>query len=144
MSLFLALSLIFYSIINFQYLRASSEARYKAYCVESDVQFGIGHGGENGVKRHTERDCHRTKASALSRMSGGIARYVAAGNEVDRATAAETIFANFIAKSNLPLAITDDFSKMVGKTFPDSDIAITFSARRTKTTDYQGGACSRL
>ena len=37
-------------------------------------------------------------------------------------TAAETMFANFIAKSNLPLVITDDFSKMVGKMFPDSDI----------------------
>ena len=84
----------------------------------SDVQFGIGHGAKNDVKRHTERDCHRTKASALSRMSGGTAPYVAAGNEVDRATAAETIFANFIAKSNLPLEITDDFSKMLGKRFP--------------------------
>ena len=32
-----------------------------------DVYFSIGHGGENDVKRHIERDCHGTKASALAR-----------------------------------------------------------------------------
>ena len=99
-----------------------------------DVHFGIGHGWTNNVKRYTERDCHRMKASALSRMGVGIARYVTAGTEVDRVMAAETMFAKFIAKSNLPLAIMDDFSKMVWKMFPDSDIAKKFSAGRTETT----------
>ena len=56
-------------------------------------------------------------------MGGGIARYVGASTEVDRATAAETMFDNFIAKNNLPLTTTDDFSKTVGTMFPDSDIA---------------------
>ena len=78
-------------------------------------------------------------------MGVGIARTVAASTDVDWVTAAETMFANFIAKSNLPLVITDDFNKMVGIMFPDSDIAIdviakTFSARRTKTTQIIRGA----
>ena len=88
----------------------------------------LGTARKNDVKRHIERECHRTKASALSRMGGGIAWYFAAGTEVDRVTAAD-----FITKSNLLLAITDDFSKMVGKMFPDSDIAKKFSAGRTTT-----------
>ena len=67
-------------------------------------------------------------------MGGGITQYVTAGTEVDSVTAAETMFANFIAKSHLPLAITDDFSKMVGKMFPDSDIAKTFSARTPRSS----------
>ena len=41
--------------------------------------------------------------------------YVAAGTEVDMVAAAETMFPNFIAESNLPLTITDDFSKMFGE-----------------------------
>ena len=65
------------------------------------------------------------KAFALSRMAlalgGGIAWYVAVGTDVDRVAAAETMFRNFIPESNLPLTITDDFSKMGGKMFPDSD-----------------------
>ena len=61
----------------------SSEARNKAYCMACDVHFGIGHGGNNVVTRDIERDCHRTKASALSCMGGGIAWYVAASTEVD-------------------------------------------------------------
>ena len=119
---------------------------------------GIGHGRKNDVKRHKEHDCHRTKVSALSRMSGGIARYVATGTEVDRATAAETMLANFIVKNNFLLTITDDFSKTVGKMLTDSDISKKFSAGRTMTTqivkralalenhdhpDHQGSACSR-
>ena len=42
-----------------------------------DVHFGIGQGGKNYVQR----------------TGGGVARYVAAGTEVDRAMAAETMFA---------------------------------------------------
>ena len=71
-------------------------------------------------------------------MGGSIARYAAAGTEVDRVTAAETMFANFTAKSNL--AKTDDSSKMVGKMFPHSDIAKKFSAERTTTTQIIKGA----
>ena len=57
-----------------------------------------------------------------------MAWYVAVGTEVDRATAAD-----FTAKSNLLLAITDDFSKMVGKMFLESDIAKKFSTGRITT-----------
>ena len=62
-------------------------------------------------------------------MGGGIARYVSDGTEVDRVEAAETTF----AKSNLPLALTDDFCKMVGKNVSDSYIAKMFSAGRITT-----------
>ena len=78
-------------VSDVQCIRASSESRNKARFIACDVHFGIGHGGKNDVKRRVERECHITKASALSRMDGGIA-----GTE--------------IAKSHLPLGITDDFS----------------------------------
>ncbi|KAI0207725.1 hypothetical protein LSAT2_007706 [Lamellibrachia satsuma] len=71
--------LSFSLVSDVQYIRASSEARNKAY---SDVHFGIG--GKNDVKQHMESDCHKTKASVLSRMGGSIALYVAAGTEVYR------------------------------------------------------------
>ena len=59
-------------------------------------------------------------------------------------TAGKTMFVNFIAKSNVLLVITDDFSEMVGNMFPDSDIAKKFPAGRTKVTQIIKGACSRF
>ena len=112
---------------DFHYIRASIETRNKAYCMACDVHFDIGHGGKNDVQRRIARDCHRAKASALSHMCRGIARYVATGTEVDRVTA-ESMFANFIAKSNLPLARTDDFGKIVGICFPT--VTLSKSSRR--------------
>ncbi|KAI0234091.1 hypothetical protein LSAT2_015703 [Lamellibrachia satsuma] len=53
-----------------------------------DVYFGIGHWGK--TVSNLERDCQRTKASALYRVGGGIEQYVAACTDVDRVTAAET------------------------------------------------------
>lgn len=98
-------------VSDVQYIRASSKSINKARFIAYDVHFGIGHGGKNNVKRGVERECHITKASALSRMDGGIA-----GTEV--------------AKSHLPLGLTDDFSKMVWKiTLPKR-----YRAWRIKTT----------
>ena len=75
-----------------------------------------------------------------------IARYVAAVTVVERVTTAETVLANFIAKSKFPLAIMDDFSKMVGKMFPDSDNVIGIAKKisagiiKSKTTQIIKGA----
>ena len=124
---------------DFHYILASSEARKKASCKACDVHSSIGHSGKDDIKRHIERDCHRTKASALSRMGSEIARYIAAGTEVGRVTAAETMFANSIANSNLPLAITNDFSKIVLKMISDCNIT-----KNQDHPDHQGRFCSRV
>ena len=47
---------------------------------------------------------------------------------------AETIWAHFVAKNNLPFAISDTFTKMASQMFPDSAVAKCFEAGRTKTT----------
>ena len=52
-------------ISDAQYIRASSEARNKAYCMAFDVHVGTGHGEKNDVKRHIERDCHGTTSAEI-------------------------------------------------------------------------------
>ena len=44
---------------------------------------------------------------------------------------AETIWAYFVAKNNLPFAISNTFTNMASHMFPDSEVA---AACRTKTT----------
>ena len=78
--------------------------------------------------------------ASLAGVGGGIAAFVASGTQLDRVTTAETMFAYFVTARNLPLAIADDFSKMVGKMFPDSEIARKYSSGRTKMTQIVKGA----
>lgn len=47
---------------------------------------------------------------------------------------AEGLFTALIAKHNLPLAVSDHFTKVVRKMFPDSQIAKQYGSGRTKTT----------
>lgn len=47
---------------------------------------------------------------------------------------AETVFANFLAEHNLPFSVSDHFTKLCKKMFPDSKIAENFSCGRTKST----------
>ena len=64
------------------------------------------------MKRHIERATHIAKAQ--SRL-GSIDRFVAAGCEIDKVTSAEIVFAIFIAKHNLPMAVGDEFGLLAKK-----------------------------
>ena len=46
----------------------------------------------------------------------------------------ETLFTNFVAEHNLPIAVADHFTRLCKQMFPDSKIAKKFTCGRTKTT----------
>ena len=47
---------------------------------------------------------------------------------------AQTMFAFAVAEHNLPFSVTDHFSDIVKKMFPDSEIAAKFACKKTKCT----------
>ena len=49
-------------------------------------------------------------------------------------TTAEVLFSFFVAEHNLPANVTDHFTDLVPRLFPDSAIAKAFRCKRTKTT----------
>ena len=65
---------------------------------------------------------------------------MAVGTEVDSVIKAETMFSNWLVHQNLPLSAADEFSKMMGKMFPDSKKAKFYSSECTKTTIIVKGA----
>lgn len=52
----------------------------------------------------------------------------------------EVLFANFVAKHNLPFLLADHYTHLARVMFPDSKIAHNFSSARTKTTCIVKGA----
>ena len=59
--------------------------------------------------------------------------------EKDKVVYAETKFAMFVVKSNLPLTICDEFSKIVSDMFSDSELAKKYGAGKTKTSLIKEG-----
>ena len=102
-------------VCDFKYIRTRSKARNKPYCIACNVHFGIALSVKNDVKRHIEHDSHRTKVSALSRIGGGIARYVAAGTEVDRVTAPETMFLTLLPRATCHWGYRTILARRLGK-----------------------------
>ena len=52
--------------------------------------------------------------------------------ESDKLIYAETKFAMFVVKNNLPFSICDKFSKTVRDKFPDSELATNVEVKRQK------------
>ena len=83
------------------------------------------------MKRHLERQKHRCLTSQLTNQVTVKESFRKIDNPV---TAAEIYFATFVAEHNLPFMCADHFTKLCKVMFPDSQIAQSFAAGRTKTT----------
>ena len=87
------------------------------------------------MRRHLQSASHLKAERACDETQGGVGQYVVAGElKATKVIRAETIWAHFVAKNNLPFAISDTFTKMASHMFPDSAVAKCFAACRTKTT----------
>ena len=87
------------------------------------------------MRRHLQSASHLKAERACDETRGGVGQYVVAGElKAAKVIRAETIWAHFVAKNNLPFAISDTFTKMASHMFPDSEVAKCFAAGRTKTT----------
>ena len=95
------------------------------------IDFNISKGGLKDLRRHAETIHHKNnQRSAVGATS--ITNFVVKQNKdsVD----AELRWANFVCENNLPVKLSDNFTKLVPKIFPDSNIAKNFHCSRTKTS----------
>lgn len=101
-----------------------------AMCVYCSTQLNIGKGGLKDLRRHETTECHqRNKRAVGSSATMNSFLVVQDHGTVD----AELRWANFVSENHLSLNLSDAFSKLVPKMFPDSKIASNFKCCRTKT-----------
>lgn len=112
-----------------------------AHCDVCNVEVSISHGGINDVKKHHTTTKHKDsqKASDSSKSLGSF--FPTSASAFDSSVIrSEVLFANFIAKHNLPFLLADHYTHLAHVMFPDSKIADAFSSARTKTTCVVKGA----
>lgn len=107
-----------------------------AHCTYCRADFSVAEGGKNDVDRRVGGKKHKSSVKALGTTvkAGGIAivQYMAVGTEADGVIKAETMFCSWLVHRNLPFSAAGEFSKMVGKMFPDSKIVKCYSSGYTK------------
>lgn len=101
---------------------------FHAICTLCKTNLNVGKGGIKDLRRHESTDCHkRNTASGSSSMLNFVTKQN--NSSVD----AELWWANFVCENNLSIKLADNFSQLVPKMFPDSEIAKNFHCGRTKT-----------
>ena len=117
---------------EFNFVSKSSKGIEYVRCKACGSDFAIGNGGRSDVTKHSQTSSHAKNMKAFQ-FSYRITSFVARGQDAcDRVLAAEVKFAYYVAQRNLPFTVCDDFSKMVGDMFPDSDIAKKYGMGKTK------------
>ena len=85
------------------------------------------------MRRHLQSASHLKAERACDETRGGVGQYVVVGElKAAKVIRAETIWAHFVAKNNLPFAISDTFTKMASHMFPDSAVAKSFCGGQDK------------
>ncbi|XP_054628077.1 uncharacterized protein LOC129179195 isoform X2 [Dunckerocampus dactyliophorus] len=109
-----------------------SRLPYHAFCTVCKTDIDISHQGATDCRRHVEGAKHKKFERALPFVPK-ITPPFSADPDL-RTIRAETLFTNFIAEHNLPVAVADHAGPLFKKMFPDSQIAQHYGCARTKTT----------
>ena len=122
---------------DFVGLRGVKSDPGRAECTYCMTTFSVSSGGKNDVKKHFSNPTHE-RAVQDARKTGRQTkmdelRGIKRDSLEDQVAKAEALWATFVSDHNLPFAISDCFSDLARKMFPDSKIAEKFSCRRTKT-----------
>ena len=115
---------------------------YAFFCIICDKAVSCEHMGESDVTRHTLSAMHKRNKQARIGSANlrqvNVRNMVQSDNELSsnefRVRRAEVKFSMFIAEHHIPIAVMDHLSPLLTKCFPDSKIASSFAARRTKTS----------
>ena len=84
------------------------------------MDISVAQGEKNDVKKHVTSENHK-KSIAVEKRNQRITSFtVKVPKESDKLIYAETKFAMFVVKNNLPFTICDEFSKIVINKFSDS------------------------
>nr|XP_057926630.1 uncharacterized protein LOC131128085 [Doryrhamphus excisus] len=109
-----------------------SRLPYHAFCTVCKTDIDISHQGATDCRRHVEGAKHKKFERALPFVPKVAPTF--SGDPDLRTIRAETLFTNFIAEHNLPVAVADHAGPLFKKMFPDSQIAQHYGCARTKTT----------
>ena len=117
---------------------ASKKGTGYAFCTICVSDFSIEHGGINDCGNHVDGPRHEQNAKMKKSQPSMLTMLKVTTDEQkdlqDKITAAELVFADFIAEHDISLATADHASKLFQAMFPDSKIAKGFRCARTKTT----------
>lgn len=123
---------------TFSWVKASRCGAHNAFCKVCNVDVCVQHGGKNDLVKHAGTAKHKANIEG-QRGVPAMESFLIRGPTADLVTRAECKMAMLIAKNNLPVAFSDEFSRSVGAMFPDSEIAKKYSCGRTKTTQIIKG-----
>lgn len=104
---------------------------YHAKCTVCCSELSISSGGLKDLRRHSNTNTHQ---KCLRSSEGNLSLSSFVVKEKNDVTDAELLWANFICENNLPISLSDNFTKLVPTMFPDSDVASNFRCGRTKTS----------
>ena len=108
--------------------RGSNDTTVVCKLCNSDLS--VGKGGKKDLLKHAGTQSHKKNERAVSGSSLSMFVVRQDNSVVD----AELRWANFVAENHLPMALSDNFNKLVPAMFPDSAIAKEFRCARTKTS----------
>ena len=116
---------------DYSFIRRSQKGDEYAKCNSCRVGISVARVGKDDVMKHVTSETHKKNIAAEKKKW-----FVIKGpEESDKLNYAETKFAMFVAKKNLPFSIYDRFSKIVSDMFSDSELAKKYDeAEKTKTS----------
>lgn len=117
-------------------IKASRRDETLAYCEICVSNFSIKHGGRDDVRRHVAGKKHAELALQASKTQD-LSNFFKKKSSIENnfsTMKAEMSFIDFALEHNIPLAAMDKLTKVVKKSFPDSEIARTFQCGRSKST----------
>ena len=116
---------------QYPFLKQSTREDTYALCKTSNIDFSIGHGGDNDVKKHLELKKHlesvKLKALKLSQKMTSFLSSESTSALDENVMKAELLFAGFICEQNLRISTADHAGKLLKAMFPDSKIARKYS-----------------
>ena len=108
----------------YEWVQKSNQGVLQAYCTVCSTHFSVSHGGINDVKNHGEGKNHIDLFRAKS-LGNKMTSFFRSSKESDMDQSvimAETLFSELLAEHNAPFALSDHFTKLVKRIFPDSNM----------------------
>ena len=119
--------------VTWTFIHPSKKGAYFAHCKVCDKDLSIQGGGAHDIKMQVSQLSHKQRESAKS-QSGSLLDYTARTTSLKKqVTAAELRYTDYIIEHNIPLAASGHASDVLKKMFTDSEIAKSYSCKRTKT-----------
>ena len=106
------------------WLKSSSLGNDLAFCTLCTSNCSVASGGLYDIKSHSETNLHK-KAVTATNKTPQLHQFMPTKSVDDQVARAETLFSNFVAEHNLPFTVSDHFTDLCKKMFPDSKLQIS-------------------